>query len=233
MKRIKEEQFAKGRAEAMKGLVESLGFGSPDELKQALAGLKSKPAATPAPARAAATPAADPADEGFSQDELVRAKQERRSQGRFERMLEKTTRERDTYVQRFKQTEASLKALQTKLDNAEAETALRQTAVEVGVKDVDYALRLFYRELETMDPAKLDAFSERTYFTELRKTKPYLFGETVQPAHTGTGPSGAVPPPKPGAVSAGQAQNGQVDVRKMNPKEYEEHMRKRGLNAHL
>jgi len=230
MKRIKDEQYAKGRQEALRALAEGAGYGSADELTRALAGLRKPAAPTPAPRQAA--PAADPNDD-VSQQELIQSKQERRAQGRFERMLEKTTRERDNYAQRYKQTEAQMKALQTKLDEKDAEVSLRQTAVEVGLKDVDYGLRLFFRELENMDEAKLETFSERAFFEGLRATKPYLFGETVRPATTGTGTGGAATAPKPGAVSTTAAQGAQVDVRKMNPKEYEEHMRKRGLNAHM
>ena len=114
-------------------------------------------------------------------------------------------------------------------DNLRAEMALREHAVRAGVQDVGYALHLFVQHVDRLslaDAAKLD---EGTWFQALRKTHPYLFGETVQAATTGSG-AGAPPVPKPGEVASAQAKNGKVDVRKMDPAQFQEHLRKMGLN---
>jgi hypothetical protein len=161
---------------------------------------------------------------------LLAVKNARRELARYERQMEKLQRERDEAINRYRTEVSSRSQLQEALDAKEAEAALRETAVGLGVKDVDYALRLLTRELENKDESELAQFDERAFFDGLRKAKPYLFGELVQPANTGTGAGAAPSAPKPGAVTTQAARDGQTDARKMNSQEFQELLRKRGIN---
>lgn len=224
--RIKDESRAAGREEAMAALAQKAGYGSTEEFVQALAGLKNPP--PPAAAPPAQTPPAQEQPTGdFSQDELLAQKNARREQARYERQLGNLQRERDTLASKLSDETRSRKTLQEALDAKDAEMALREAAVSVGVKDVDYALRLLTRELEGKSEAEMAQFDERAYFTSLRQSKPYLFGEVVQPATTGTGSSSAPAAPRPAAVPPN---GGRVDAMKMSPKEYQEELRRRGFN---
>lgn len=246
MKRIKDEAMERGRSEGINEFLRTAGFNSPDEFAQVMSSLRSNTQQKAAPRqtynsrdegeafdeaprnRQASQPLSQP-----DESELLSVKNARRDLARYERQMEKLQRERDEAVNRYRAEMSSRSQLQEALDAKEAEASLRETAVGLGVKDVDYALRLLTRELEDKDESELAQFDERAFFDGLRKNKPYLFGELVQPANTGTG-VGAVPSaPKPGAVTAEAARSGQPDARKMNSQEFHDLLRKRGLNPTL
>lgn len=226
MKRIKEENRAKGKAEAM-GEVENkfkaAGFASIEDALGLLVGLKNggQPAAQPAAQQNRSGQPPRPGS-GKGQGTDVTLQRER---DRLAKAAEDSTRE----LQREKKRNRDLTR---KLDAAQAETNLRETAWKLGIKDTDYAIRLLTRHLETLgadvDPTKAENFDEGKFFEGLKPTHPYLFGETTRPATTGTGAE-QPPAPKPGAVAQGAANGSQVDARKMNPQEYREHVAKRGL----
>lgn len=242
MKRIKDEERERGRSEGINEFLRTAGFSSPDEFAQMMSSLRSNTQQKAAPRQTYShdegesfpeTPRAkQPTQQVAQQDEgeLLAVKNARRELARYERQMEKLQRERDEAINRYRSEMSSRSQLQEALDAKEAEAALRETAVGLGVKDVDYALRLLTRELENKDESELAKFDERAFFEGLRKAKPYLFGELVQPATTGTGIGAAPAAPKPGAVTAETAKNGQTDARKMNQQEFSELLRKRGIN---
>ncbi len=128
--------------------------------------------------------------------------------------------------------ERKRKDLQRQLEENEVDGALRKAAYAAGITrddDVDFAVHKIRRELSAMSDDQLQAFDEKVWFTKLKETRPYLAGETVQPATTGTGTGAAPPAPKP-AVAQGQAgQDLQVDAKKLDPKGFAELLRKRGM----
>jgi len=236
MKRIKEEQYNRGITDGMAKYARDAGFESPEDMAAFLKNLKTQASTPPKPPAAQAGTPKPPTEgiegeEGLSPEELSKSRQDRRIQGRYERQMEKLMRERDLYQRKSVELERVTKQLQTSLDSKDAEMALRETAVASGLKDVDYGIRLLTRHLEGQSAEELEKFDEKAFFDTLRKDKPYLFGEVTQPATTGTGVGGAPTPLKPGAA-AGQVANGaHSDARKMNAQEFQEHLRKRGLNA--
>lgn len=230
MKKIRDEEFSRGRSAAFEELAKSAGFESPTDLASALAKLKNPPVA--AASTAAPTPAAVPAG-GEAEDpeqDLARAKDAKREAGRYQRQLEKLVGERDKYAYQVAEWQKRAKAAQDETDGVRAEMHLRTLAAGVGVQEIDYALQLFSREVERLTPEQAQTFDERAFFEGLRKSKPYLFGETVQPATTGTGVGGAPTPPRPNQVAAANGANGRVDVRKMNPQQLAVELAKRGIN---
>ena len=234
MKRIRDEERQKGKQEALAALAQQAGFESDVDLVSALAQLKQKPAQqaappAPAPTQQQAQPNQQAGGDGtLSQQELLQLRNDRREQGKFERAIEKLTRERDTFAQKYQQSAQELKTYREQLDAKDAEMQLRELAVSKGVKDVDYALRLYFREAEKGEPV-----DEGTFFESLRKEKPYLYGETVRPATTGTGAGTAPTAPKPGQTTQQAAGAGQFDARKASPTELKERLAKMGLNPHL
>jgi hypothetical protein len=233
MKRIREEEREHGRASALESLAKDAGFASHADFVQALARMKSQPAATPAAATpAAATPpaAVDENDPALTPEQVAKMKDGRREAGRYERQIEKMLGERNRFAQSATEWQRKAKEAQGEVDAVRAEMQLRTIAAGVGVQDIDYAITLFSREVEKLTPEQAATFDERAYFEQLRKSKPLLFGETVQPATSGTGAGGAPPSPKPAAVVASNGANARADVRKMNPQEYQAHLRKMGIS---
>lgn len=226
MKRIKDEEYQRGKAESLAELATGAGFGSSQELVAALQKLKGAPAPV---AAAPAPPAADPGDDPART--LEADKGARREEGRYQRQLEKVLNERNKYASSAQQWQAKAREAQAEADAVRAEMHLRTIAAGVGVQDIDYAITLFSREVERLTPEQAETFNEKAFFEGLRKVKPLLFGEAVVPANTGTTPGGPTPP-RPGTVTQQQAKNGQTDVRKLNPQEYAADLKKRGINPH-
>jgi hypothetical protein len=218
--KIKQEQRERGKREAMGELeakFKSAGFESIEDALNAMASIRS----------------------GGSQQQATSQKQETQvptasaaqaSSRNEKRELERLQREREAFAKRYAQEQANRRRLQRQLEAKDAEMALRETAVVKGVKDVDYALRLLQRDLEGKDDAELESYDEGAFFDRLRAERPYLFGETVVPATTGTGVGAAPAAPKPGQVQQAQGQAGNVDARTLSRQEFEKLLRSRGLN---
>lgn len=228
MKRIKEEEYARGQQTALDELAKSAGYASHTELVQALSQLKKAPPAQAAPQQRPAPVADEPNDDPAK--DLANAKNERREEGKYQRQLEKVLNERNRYASSATEWQRKAKEFQADADATRAEMHIRTIAAQTGVQDIDYAVILFSREVERLTPQEAETFDEKVFFEGLRKAKPLLFGEVVQPANTGTGVGGAPKPPAPAAVRAQNGANGAVDVRKMNPQEYQAHLAKRGIN---
>lgn len=233
MRRIKEEEFSRGKQMALDELAKAAGYESNADFVQALAKLKSAPVSAPAATQSHPSSAStiDEGNDDPAQD-LAKAKDVRREEGRFQRQLEKVLGERNKYAQAAQNWQTRAREAQAEADAVRAEMHLRTIAAGVGVQDIDYAIALFSREVDRLTPEQAEKFDERTFFEGLRKTKPLLFGEAVVPATTGTGTGGVPTPPKPGQVAAQNGANGRVDARKMNPRDFAAELAKRGINPH-
>jgi hypothetical protein len=121
--------------------------------------------------------------------------------------------------------------LENRMAAAEVGMQLRGVAHTAGIKDVDYALHLFEKELGSKTQEQLATFDEAAFFTGLRTKHPYLFGETITPATTGTAGTQQAPQ-TPGATQTQQQQAaaGKVDARKMSPQQWAEYKRAKGLS---
>lgn len=161
----------------------------------------------------------------------------------------KSDEDRRTLRKRWRQEEKQRRDLEAQLDAKDAEMALREECWKAGIKDVDYAIRLLTRELEGLSEEEIGAFDRTKFYDGLKQSKPYLFGEVVAPATTGTdgsaqkkdetkgadaGAAGAAPnPPAPGSEAAKAAADQQFDARKAKPEEIQSRLRALGLNPHL
>jgi hypothetical protein len=229
--KLKEEQRQRGKREAVTELeakFKAAGFSSIDEAIAAMAAARSAPTAKASP------PVKQAKQEVLEiEDEEVQATAQPQTQGGtdYAKQMQKLQRERERLSKQFAAEQAQRRKLQRTLEAKEAEFALRETAVGKGVKDVDYAVRLMQRELEGKDEKALAAFDEGKFFNTLRTTHPYLFGEMVVPATTGTGVGAAPAAPKASTVQAAQGAAGKTDARAMSADEFQKLMRARGLNA--
>jgi len=231
MKRIREEEREHGKVAALDQLAKDAGYASHADFVSALARLKSQ--AAPAPEQyqqQEQQPQQQDEDGSVTPDQVAKMKDARREQGRYERQLEKTLGERNRYAQSATEWQRKAREAQAETDAVRAEMQLRTIAASVGVQDIDYAITLFAREVEKLTPEQAQTFDERSYFDQLRKSKPLLFGEAVMPATTGSGTGNAPTPPKPNQVVAQNGANGRIDARKMSPQEYQAHLRKMGIS---
>jgi hypothetical protein len=218
---IKLEQRERGKREAMGDLeakFKAAGFTSIDEALASMAALRSGGGSQQKSQQTETPPQAPSAD--AQQAASRNAKKE----------YERLQRERQEYQKRYAQEQAQRRRLQRQLEAKEAEMALRESAVVKGVKDIDYALRLLQRDLEGKSEAELEAYDEGVFFDKLRGSHPYLFGETVVPASTGTGTNGAPPAPKASTIQQAQGQAGNLDARTLSKQEFDKLLRARGLN---
>lgn len=225
MARIKQEEYAKGQEAALLNIAKSSGFESPEEMTKFFQGLKKQAAPAPAPVPQAAKPAVE--EEAPLDPAAMRA--EKREASLYARNLEKAMNERNRYAQEATKWKQEAAARQEALDMKEAEMALRETAVSTGVQDVDYALRLLTRELEKMAPEDIAKFDEREFFTAMKQSRPYLFGETVQAATTGNGNTAAPGSPRPATAAAAATAAGKKSAKDMTPQEYRAHLQRLGL----
>jgi hypothetical protein len=216
-KRLKDEAREKGRKEALSSFAKDSGFTTVEDLQRALTGFKNPQTPTTPEAKPPAQ-APEPAPKSGSD--------------KWDRERVQLQRQIDDLGRRVKTETEGRKEIQRQLDAKEAEMELREAAVIVGIKDPDYAIRLLTRSLESKSEEELAKFDHGKYFADLRTSHPYLFGEVVKPATTGTG-AGAPAAPKPGEVAAAAVQNGKVDATKLSPEEYRALLAKRGLAINI
>jgi len=235
MGKIKAQAEAKGKAQALEELAAGAGFDSPTDLISALQQLKSgggRPAQQPAaPAQQPAQPAdpaADPAVDPLDPKAMQRQREENRLTAKYDRQLQKAMDERNRFANSAKDWERKARESQAQVEAAEARMAVREIAVSVGIQDLDYAERLFEREVQKLTPEQAEKFDEKAWFSGLRTKMPYLFGETTVPGNTGNAPGGAPPP----AVKPGMPPppNNGKKVSEMNRQEYQQHLRTKGIN---
>jgi hypothetical protein len=225
--RIKGEQRERGKKEALAAIDEKIkaaGFASLDDAFSLLGQLKKGQQAQP-----------QRKPEGKQQPQQPEGGQHLDGDGRaknhaqYERERNQWMKERQAYQRKVADGEKHTRDLKRRLDAKEAEIALREAATVVGIKDADYAQRLLTRHCAKLSPVELKKFDERTFFEGLRETHPYLFGEIVRPATTGTG-AGAPASRQPGTVAKDAAASKQIDVTKMSREEFAEHLRKKGMS---
>lgn len=223
---MKQKERERGKKEAMTAMAEAAGFSSVEELQKAMAGLKSKPQVG----------GGKPSGQANQSQSRNQAQQQQPSNNphkesaRLQREVQRLTEENAGLRKQLVKLDEKRKDLQQHIFAKEAEFALREVAAMQGVRDVDYAIRLFTREMEGKSEEDLAKVDEAEFFKGLRTEHPYIFGEVVRPATTGTG-TGSPPVPKPGEAINTTVQSNQVDARKMKPEEFREHLRQRGLSA--
>lgn len=243
-KRLKDEQREKGRKEAIEQFAKDNGFESAEAMQAAFKRRderrrKKESGGDQAPTRRRAKPpraSSEPDDAGTDAsggDDSGQLKQLNRNLRRLERRVEESEGKNADLAQRMQKEAALRKKAQLERDALEAEMAVRVAAATVGIRDPDYAMRLMAKELQGKDEKFLTEFDEAKYFSGLRQTHPYLFGETTKPATTGNGAGTSPGAPNPGAAQEGAAQGGKVDARKMSREEYLKHIQSRGLNLSI
>ena len=226
---IKAEERAKAERQLMKRLddqARALGYRSHDDMMQQAARAKQQPP----PQRQQPNASTPPSQQPPNRD--TRRVDQRVAQANDQ--VRKANKARANTDKRNKELERSLRAM-------EAETELKILAVRCGVHDVDYAISLIKRHTASMSPEDLNKFDEEKYFREdLRKERPYLYGEEVRPADTtptsakptGEKPGNETPaPPPPNPPPNGQP--GEVDAKSMTRDQFEKFLASKGLAGSL
>lgn len=239
---LKEKTAAKARkardAELDKEAQE-LGYQSYADMK-ASAALRNRPAGQQAPKkpqqqRQAASELDEPGDAPQPEPRAPLPPQggrnDHKAWSRYERERKQFEQRLANYRARLHVESQRRRVAQDELNRHQVRSELEKTAMRAGVVEIDYAVTLLEREIQGKGPKELESFDEAKFFESLREKKPYLFGENVVPATTGTAGGNAPAAPNPGQVTQQQAQNGHVDVMKMTKAEYHEHLRKMGLSV--
>jgi hypothetical protein len=229
-KKLKDEAKERGRKEALIEFAKEQGYSSVEEMQSEIAALK-----TARTENASTTQDTQPSQTAQTKQasQSTQSQQPVKSNRAIMREQQKLFSEVEQLKRQLKTEVEGRKSLQREIDAKEAEMQLREVAIMNGVKDVDYALRLLSRNLEGKNDAEIEKFNEAEFFMGLKTSHPYLFGENVRPATTGTGVGNAPAALKPGEASQTQALNGQVDARKMSKEQYISHLRSKGLSVTL
>lgn len=234
-KRVKDEQRARGRREAIDELdakARAAGFNSHDDALAALAAINRRPVQQQTISQPQGAPTMPPKqktqqtqDADRLRAENLRAQEDKAAERKKWRLENRRNRE-----------------LQEQLKQKDAEIELREECYRAGVKDVDYVIRLLARELKGKTPEEINVYDRKAFYDRTRKDMPYLYGETVVAATTGTGgepvkigdqATGAPATPAPGAGAVGEAQRKKFDARTAKPEEVQARLRELGLNPHL
>lgn len=155
---------------------------------------------------------------------------------RYKRRLEQSEKARKESVRKWRAAEKRRRDAQRQLAAKEAEMELREVAIQSGIRDVDYSIRLLTRHLHGKSEAELAEFDEKAFFSGLREERPYLFGESVLPANTGsTLANGGEEPAAPGPDQSHkiEAESKQFDARKASPEEIAARYKELGLRQPL
>jgi len=225
MTRIKNEERERGRKSALEELAKAEGFESVDKMLENVRLAKAGPEKKNGHSNGNGKPQPNTNGNG-SKMKVSNGKGDDRAERlrkQYEAKMQEALREK-------RKATSENRKLKSELDAKDAEMALRELAVREGVRDVDYAQRLLMRELNGKSEEELAKFDEAKWYANLRTEKPYLFGEVVKPATTGTGSSGT-PSPRPGEVQAATAQVNQVDARKLSREDYHKRLAAMGLTA--
>jgi hypothetical protein len=227
--RIKAEAKAKGRRETIdeyEALAKKAGFSSLEEFFQQQKKIAEPPPAAPVPPKEITAMPTKPTE--------TSVKPEKGAQ-EAARLSDERTKMR----KQWRKEERARRELQRQLDAKEAEMGLREEMYQFGVTDVDYGLRLLTRELAGKSEEEIGAFDRKAFFETVRKERPYLFGERVTQATTGTTGAtqqgGTVQPatPKPGEPAVEKAAEQQFDARKATPQQVQDRLKALGLNPHM
>lgn len=238
-RKIKDKARDKGKREALAeiaGKFQAAGFADLDEAAKLLARLKNSQT-PPTERRTQPTMPETKTAKPSQKNQPSKNGQPKRTLSREERQLanerNKFVEEKEKLTRKWRQEERRRRDLQRQLDAKEAEMQLREVAIQTGVKDVDYAIRLLTRELKGKKEEELAAFDEAAFFKGLRNDRPYLFGEYQAPATTGNAAEEPPPQPEAGDVTTAAAGDGQFDARSASREDYEKRLRQLGLNSHI
>lgn len=183
--------------------------------------------AQPTPAQVAAAAADDPANDRRLPENLRKRVAQFRDQMRGRAEAAET--QARTHGER-------VTALEGQLQAQIAAEGMKIQMVQAGVKEIEFAWHQLSLELARLkaDPSpeakeKLKTFDVSVWAAELRKTKPYLFGEQVVPATSPApgAPAGAAP--TPAAVTGSVAGAGAFDARTADPKAFAARMNELGI----
>lgn len=228
-KKIKDEARSKGRSDALTELdtaAKEQGFESWSDALKALADLKKNP---PQQAKTTTTP---------PQETTMPKQPDKKptTPDKAEREANRLAEERSKMRKDLKVSERKRRDLQRQLDAKEAEKDLVLEMSQLGVQDVDYGMRLLARALEGKSVEEIAKFDRKAFFEKVRQEKPYLFGEKVVPATTGTngtntdGSNPNAQTPKETVVK--ETEKKQFDATKAKPEEVQARLRELGLNPH-
>jgi len=233
--RLKKEEREKGKKAALQELATSLGFSSVEEFTLSAGKLKAGQSSGSGQKTQAAP---DRRPDNTSNRVQARdsggkpsGRPDAKFMERFEKEKQRLEKDKADLAQRMRREVRGRRDEQQRGDALEAQMELQKQAMLVGVKDVDYAMRLLTRHLDGKSEKELSSFDETKFFEGLRDSNPYLFGETVRPATTGTGVRNPPPAPRPGEVTQVSAQGNQLDARKLSQDDYRKLLVARGLNA--
>jgi len=221
-KRIKDDAAAKGERRALEKMARESGFGSVEEFQKAAKGFKAG-TTTPKPAPAPQQNGQQARDPGRAP-----AGMSNREKNAWDKERVKILADFEVVKKQSALNDKKYRKARKDLENKETEMALREAAAAVGIRDLDYAVRLLEKHVENKEEKDLAGFDEVKFFEGLRTPHPYLFGERVTPAHTGTTAQPPVPP-KPGDAAAAHAQNGKFDARSATAEEVQKQLAKRGI----
>ena len=153
---------------------------------------------------------------------------------RYKRRYEQSEKARKDTMRKWRASEKRRRDAQRQLAAKEAEMELREVAIQAGIKDVDYSIRLLTRHLHKKTESELAEFNEQEFFTGLRAEQPYLFGESVVPATTGVANAddGAAAP-EPGETNQIEAKDKQFDARTATAEEVRGRLKELGMSQPL
>ncbi len=249
-KKLKEKEREKGRKAAMAEFAQrakDAGYDSPDaayaeinKLNARLEELSRKP-----------EPKEENTDMAHTKTRSAKKSpaQPRRSSGRNKgnrmedsksaKEIARLERARSKASEKWRREEKRRKLAERKLMAKDAEMEIRQIAMDAGITggdDLDYAVTLMARNLQKKQKEKgfdMSEYSETDFFEGLKEKRPYLFGEKIVPATTGTGAGNEDTPlePKPGEVITKNAEDTHFDATKAEPEEVRARLRELGLQT--
>lgn len=231
--KIKEEAKEKGRRQALAELdamAADLGYASLADALKRIGEIDKKLAAPLDP-----KPQPVPQETTMPKPTATPAKtNDPRATDKAARESARLAAERDQIRKDYKASKRKERELQRRLDASEAQRDLMVDMTKRGVTDLDYMMRLATRELAGKSEEEMAKFDWDGFYERHRKERPFLFGEKVIPATTGTNgtkPDGS----QPAAPSAAKpivdaAQGAQFDAKTATKEAFNERLRALGLN---
>jgi hypothetical protein len=240
-KKIKDEAKEKGRREALADLdaaAVQAGFSSVADAFKALGDLKKQPPAQPpTPKPEEITTMSQPPAQKPKPPTVDKAAQENA----------RVADERMKMRKQWRREEKARRAVEKEKQALEAEMGLRGELYQMGVRDVEFGLHLLRQEMRSIvakasagggnPEAELGKFDRKAFMDSVRKDRPYLFGETVVPATTGTNgtsPAAGTPAPPPaGQPTVTHAQEQRFDGAKATPEQFRAKLHSLGLDPNI
>jgi hypothetical protein len=149
---------------------------------------------------------------------------------RLERELQAAQQKAEQAEKRARIAARNEQRLRDRQDERETRQKLQRMAVAAGVKnneaDLEFAIDRLTRHVQGMTEEKIKEFDESKWFAEdLKKVHPYLFGEAVIPANSGSGVN------QNSSQRALPTQNGVIDAMRMKSEEVANKIRELGLKV--